>query len=55
MLNIVPSTFMDPRRIAAIILLPQMVIVILIVLALLRGQSSGQVRASSAFATPSPE
>ena len=34
MLNIVPPTSMDPRLVATIILLPQMVIVILIVLAL---------------------
>jgi hypothetical protein len=56
MLNIVPPTSMDPRLVAAIILLPQTVIVILIVLALRRrGYSSGQVPAPLGFATPSLE
>jgi alpha-1,2-mannosyltransferase len=56
MLNIVPPTSMDPRLASAIILLPQMVIVILIVLALRRRvHSSGQVPASLGFATPSLE
>jgi hypothetical protein len=54
MLNIVPPKSMDPRLVAAIILLPQTVIVILIVLALRRrGYSSGQVPAPLGFATPS--
>ena len=56
MLNIVPPKSMDPRLVAAIILLPQTVIVILIVLALRRrGYSSGQVPAPLGFATPSLE
>ena len=56
MLNIVPPTSMDPRLASAIILLPQMVIVILIVLALRRrGHSSGQVPAPLGFAMQSPE
>ncbi|WP_433975555.1 hypothetical protein [Tunturiibacter lichenicola] len=56
MLNIVPPTSMDPRLASAIILLPQMVIVILIVLALRRrGHLSGQVPASIGFAAPFAE